>query len=134
MAESNADIVRSWFDEFERTGSIESLIDHIHPDFEGVVPATLSIEPDTYRGPEGARRYIDTFYEIMDEVRFVADEFIEQGDVVIVPAHVVATGKETGIEVEQSAVQVWELRDGKALNVTAYATREEALDALATPD
>jgi ketosteroid isomerase-like protein len=129
MAGEDAELVRAWFEEFATTG-IESVIDHVHPDFEGIVPPTLSIEPDTYRGREGIRRYIDSFYEVMDEIRFVPEEFIEVEDSVVVPMRVVAKGKETGIEVEQFAVQVWTLENGKALRIDAYSTREQALEAL----
>jgi ketosteroid isomerase-like protein len=128
MPSANIETVRGWFEEFETAG-IESVIDHVHPEFEGVVPADLSVEPDTYRGRQGARRYVDSFYEVMDEIRFVPDEFIEVGDRVVVPMRVLAKGKETGIEVEQHAVQVWTLRDGMALRINAYATREDALEA-----
>jgi ketosteroid isomerase-like protein len=132
MPDDNVDIVRGWFEEFERNG-IDAVIDYVHPEFEGVVPATLSVEPDTYRGREGAQRYVDSFNDVMDEIRFVPEEFIAVGDNVVVPMHVVAKGKETGIEVEQHAVQVWTVKDGLALRVEAYATREDALQAAAAP-
>ena len=37
-------------------------------------PANLAAEPDTYRGHEGIRRYFDSFYDVMDEVRFRLNE------------------------------------------------------------
>jgi ketosteroid isomerase-like protein len=128
MPGEDLETVRRWYEEFERSG-IESVIDNVHPEFEGVVPADLSVEPDTYRGREGAQRYVDSFNEVMDEIRFVPDEFIEVGDKVVVPIRVLAKGKETGIEVEQHAVQVWTLKEGMALRIEAYATREDALQA-----
>jgi ketosteroid isomerase-like protein len=131
MPGENVETVRGWYEEFERNG-IEAVIDYVHPEFEGIVPPELSVEPDTYRGREGAQRYVDSFNEVMDEIRFVPEEFIEAHDKVLVPMHVVAKGKETGIEVEQFAVQMWTLRDGMALRVEAYATREDALEAAAS--
>jgi ketosteroid isomerase-like protein len=128
MPGENVETVRGWFEEFERNG-IEAVIGFVHPDFEGVVPADLSVEPDTYRGREGAQRYVDSFNEVMDEIRFVPDDFIDVAGKVVVPMRVVAKGKETGIEVEQHAVQVWTVKDGMALQVKAYATREEAVAA-----
>ncbi len=128
MAGDSVDTVRRWFEEFERRG-IDAVIGYVHPDFEGVVPAALSVEPDTYRGRDGAQRYVDSFNEVMDEIRFVPEEFIGVEDKVVVPMRVVARGKETGIEVEQHAVQVWTVKDGMALRVEAYASRDEALEA-----
>jgi hypothetical protein len=48
------------------------------------------------------------------------------GDRVIVPITLRARGRATGIEVEQSLVQTWELEDGKAIRVEVFATVDEA--------
>ena len=49
---------------------VDGILPFIHPDFEATTPPELAAEPDTYRGHEGVRRYFDSFYEIMDEIRF----------------------------------------------------------------
>jgi ketosteroid isomerase-like protein len=132
MSEENVAAVKAGFDALEH-GDVEELLELIHPEFEFTTPATLSVEPDTYRGEEGVRRYFDSFYEAMDEVRFIPDEFIDAGDRVVVPVHVRARGKETGLEVEQRIFQVWSVRDGKASRVEIFPTLEEAMDATKAP-
>jgi ketosteroid isomerase-like protein len=88
------------------------------------------MEPDTYRGAEGVRRYFESFEDAMEDIRFVTEgEFIDAGDKVVVPFRLAARGKETGIEVEQPAVQVWTLKDGKAVRVEVFASREQAFEA-----
>jgi ketosteroid isomerase-like protein len=66
----------------------------------------------------------------MDEVRFFPLEFIDAGDRVVMPSRVVARSRETGLELEQHVVQVWTIRDGRALSVEAYPTKAEALRAI----
>jgi uncharacterized protein len=133
MSQENVDAVKAGFDALRR-GDVEDLLERIHPEFEFTTPPALSVEPDTYRGEEGVRRYFDSFYEVMDEVQFVPDEFIEAGERVVVPVTLRARGKETGLEVEQRIFQVWSVRDGLASRVEVFATLEEAMDAARRAD
>src|SRR5215216_6281567 len=128
MSEDNVEFVRQGFAALGG-GDVDALMPLIHPDFELTTPASLAAEPDTYRGPEGIRRYFDSFYEAMDRVAFDADEFIPVGGHVVVPITLRARGRTTGIETEQRVVQVWELRDEQAIRVEVYATLDEALAA-----
>jgi ketosteroid isomerase-like protein len=128
MSQENVDAVREGFEALAR-GDVEDLLERIHPEFEFTTPPSLSVEPDTYRGEEGVRRYFDSFYEAMEDVRFIPGEFIDAGSRVVVPVQVKARGKETGLEVEQSVVQVWSVRDGKASGVEVFATLDEAMRA-----
>ncbi len=128
MNETNADLVRERFAPM-REGDVEALLTLIHPDFEVTTPPGLAAEPDTYRGPEGIRRYFDAFYEIMDRVSFEPHDFIGVGERVVVPVTLRARGRTTGIETTQKLVQVWELRDEKAYRIEVYATLEEAMEA-----
>jgi len=128
MNETNADLVRERFAPM-REGDVEALLTLIHPDFEVTTPPWLAAEPDTYRGPEGIRRYFDSFYEIMDRVSFEPHDFIGVGERVVVPVTLRARGRTTGIETTQKLVQVWELRDEKAYRIEVYATLEEAMKA-----
>jgi ketosteroid isomerase-like protein len=128
VSKENLDAVKAGFEALER-GNVDALLELIHPEFEFTTPPGLSVEPDTYRGEEGVRRYFDSFYEVMDEVRFIPDEFIDAGERVVVPVHLRARGKETGLEVEQRLVQVWSVREGKASRVEVFGTLEEAMEA-----
>ena len=128
MTETEADLVRQGFEAL-RDGEVEDLIPLIHPEFELTTPPALAAEPDTYRGPEGQRRYYESFYEAMDRVAFEADDFIPIGDRVVVPSTLRTRGRSTGIETQQRVVQVWQVRDGKAYRVDVYATLTEALAA-----
>ncbi len=90
----------------------------------GVLPDS---EQRPHRGYEGFLNFIANQMEAFSDMWVRPEEFIEVGDLVVIPSKLHATGRSTGIEASQSAVQVWELRDGKALRVDFFSTREQAL-------
>jgi ketosteroid isomerase-like protein len=128
MSSENVEVVRTAMESFNLDG-VEAIADQISPDFETTTPPSLSVEPDTYRGPDGVRRWFDAWEGTMDEVRFDVDELIDAGDRVIAVSRMVARSHTSGIEVEQAVALVWTLRDGRAVRLDPYATREEAVRA-----
>jgi len=128
VSEDDIEVVRAGFEALSERG-VEGLLPLIHPEFEVTTPPGLAAEPDTYRGPEGVRRYFDSFYDAMDEMRFEPTEFREAGGRVIVPVTLTAKGRTTGIEARQELVMAWTLRDGQATRVEVFATVDEALAA-----
>jgi ketosteroid isomerase-like protein len=132
MSRENVETLRRGLEAFRR-GGLEALLDFVDPEFETTTPPELSVEPSTYRGHEGLRRYFGSFYEVMEEVRFEPEELIDAGDRVVMPVRLVARARGTGIEAEQRLVMVWTLREGKAVRVDSYATKPEALAAVGLP-
>jgi ketosteroid isomerase-like protein len=130
VSRENLEIVQRGFEAFNAQG-VEGIIPFIDPDFEATTPPDLASEPDTYRGPDGIRRWFNSFFEVMDEIRWDAREFHEAGDRVVVEFTLRARGKTTGLSFGQEAVMVWTLRDGKAVQVDLYSTLDEALEAAA---
>ncbi len=128
MNETNADLLRRWY-RVMRDGDVDAVMPLVHPEFELVTPPALAAEPDTYRGPDGLRRYFESFYEAMDEVTFEADDFIAVGERVVVPSTLRTRGRSTGIETSQRVVQLWDVKDGKAYRVEVYATLDQAMEA-----
>jgi len=128
VSADDIDVVRAGFEALG-DGGVEALLPFIHREFQMTTPAEFSPEPDTYRGREGIRRYFDSFYDAMDEIRFEPGEFREAGGRVIVPVTLTARGRTTGLEARQELVMAWTLRDGKATRVEVFATLDEALAA-----
>jgi len=128
----NVEIMRRGYEAFAARG-VDGFLEFIHPEFELVTPPGLALEPQTYRGHEGVRRYFDSFYEAVDEIRMEPDDFIPAGDKVIVPFRLTTRGRTSGIEASMHAVQVCQIRDGKAFRFDIYPTVEEALAATEAP-
>jgi ketosteroid isomerase-like protein len=129
MSTENVELVRTTMESFNLDG-VDAITDQISPDFETTTPPSLSVEPDTYRGPQGVRRWFDAWEGTMDEVRFDVDELVDAGDRVVAVSRMVARSHTTGLEVEQAVALVWTLRDGRAVRLDPYATREEAVRAV----
>jgi ketosteroid isomerase-like protein len=133
MASENLAIVKRGFEAFNRDG-VEGILPFVHPDFEATTPPELASEPDTYRGHDGVRRWFDSFYEVMDNIRWEPREFRAVGDRVLVDFTLKARGKSTGLEFGQDAFMVWELRDGQAIGLRLFPTLEEAMTAAGAAD
>jgi ketosteroid isomerase-like protein len=133
MSTENIDALRAALEAFN-SRDIGRILGFLDPDFEVEVPPALSAEPDTYRGHEGARRYFESFWETMDEIRFRPQRFWDAGESVVVAMRLTAKGRHTAIPVEQRFAQVWTFRDGKATRARTYLSEAEALNAAGLGD
>jgi ketosteroid isomerase-like protein len=127
--QEDAEVVREGYEALAQDGVEAFLLQFVHPEFETTTPPSMTVEPDTYRGHDGLRRYFAAFEGIMEDVRFVADDVIDAGGCVIVPGRLEARGAGTGIPVEQRFWQVWWLRDGKGVRLETYPDRDGAFAA-----
>ena len=133
MSDENVEIIRRGFETMQRDGW-QTLFSLIDPEFELTTPPDLAMEPDTYRGEAGLRRYFESFEDAMEGIQIVPEgEFLGAGEKVFVPFRLSARGRETGIEATQHAFQVWTMRAGKGLRVEIFASRERALEAAGLP-
>jgi ketosteroid isomerase-like protein len=61
----NAEFVRRFFEDVNKR-DVDALLARLTPELEMTLPAGMGVEPRTYRGPEGFRRWFDGFSEIME--------------------------------------------------------------------
>ena len=130
MAERDVEIVRRIFDALN-SEDVDLVLSLTHPEFELAVPPALSAEPATYRGQEGMRRYLDSFGEIMEEIRIRGERFVDTASGVLVATSITARGRQTAIPVEQRSAGLWTVCDGQIRRVRVYTSMEEAIEALA---
>ena len=131
MSTQQADLalVGRLFEAFE-TGQIEAVTDLISEDFLLVVPPSMSAEPDSYEGPEGARRYMDAVEGVVDDVRFSADALYPESGCVIALVRVTGRGATSGLPLEMRAASIVRVRDGMVTGIESHpdlATAREAL-------
>lgn len=109
---------------------LDGLLGFIHEDFEMYTPPELAAEPDTYRGPEGVRRWFDSFYEVMDRVGLETFDLVLAGEGRVVGTiRITARGGSTGIEATQETPLLCTVRDGRIVGMGFFPTRDEAMAA-----
>jgi ketosteroid isomerase-like protein len=132
MSESPAAVVRALFERVN-AGAIEEALELLAHDAVFEVPPDASVEPDIYRGREGARRYFDGFDGLIDDIRFDLLGLEEvTDDAVVAESRLSGRGTTTGIQVEQGTFVVLTVRDGLVTWIKPYTDRETALAELRT--
>jgi ketosteroid isomerase-like protein len=110
-------------------GDVDGVLAHIDPEFEWL-PLEDSPAAGPHRGHEEVRRYVEDWLAAFPALRLDVEELSEHGAHVVAVVRGRARGKVSGVELANHFCQVWTLRDGAALRMREYATREQALDAL----
>ena len=105
-------LVREAFEAFARR-DVAALVELTDPEIELFAPtALLANEGRCYRGHEGIGRYLHDVDRVWTRLEIIPEKFREVGN------HVVATGRvrakaRDGLEVDNPAAWVWELRAGR---------------------
>lgn len=126
---SDSDVVRQMLNVLNSEGT-EAALAWFADDFHGVVPPELSAEPDSYDGHDGVRHYFDSFQEIVDDLRFDAEELVDVGPgAVAARGLITGRGRESGIPIEMRVPMLMRLRDGKVIGIAAYPEWDQAVEA-----
>jgi ketosteroid isomerase-like protein len=121
-----ADVLRDAYAAFNR-GDVDVILDLLHPDIEWVPPPT-SLEPQPLRGREAVREYLEPNFFESQTVEPL--ETIEEGDRLLVAAHVRARGRGSGVELDLTAYHVLTIEEGRVVRFEVHVDRAEALGAL----
>ena len=104
------------------------MFQHVAPGF--VLDMSRAVGPGGgIHGLDQARRNFAEFAESWESIRVEPREFIEAGDLVVVPWTVHVRGRD-GIEVVSRPTFVWTIRDGAIERVSMYQERRDALEAV----
>jgi uncharacterized protein len=110
---ANTDILRQGYEAYGR-GDIDGAMENWADDIEWDNPNAQQLPyPGVTRGKDDVRKLLEEFPTYWEQVDVSPDEFIEDGDTVVVLGHVEATGKETGNQVKYPFVHVWRFSGGK---------------------
>jgi ketosteroid isomerase-like protein len=127
MSQENVEIVKAWYDAFNREDWDANFKD-LAPGFE--LDFSRAIGP--WRGvfgPDQARQVAREIRETWESARLEPHEFIEAGDLVVVPWAMHGRGRD-GIELVARFTFVFTIRNGAIERVTMYESRQDALEAL----
>ena len=129
MSFSNVELVRKLFEVYNER-SFEENADLIDPDMKWDMSRVELPDGSSYTGPEEFRDFIEAWEEGFASESMEAQEIIDAGERVVVVVEHRGRGRISGIEVDQHFAMVWTLRDGRAVAMTMYRTRDEALKAV----
>jgi ketosteroid isomerase-like protein len=128
--EENVEVVRAMYVAFEERDR-GALLARLDPDMT-VHDRPHHPEASVYEGQEGFLRFAETDWAAFDEVTYEPQDFVTQGDYVIVPIRQAGRGRGSALGIEESIVNVWKVRDGRCVELRNYSTMDEALEAIAS--
>jgi ketosteroid isomerase-like protein len=127
MSQENVEVVRAIYECWGR-GDFRATADKVAPDFEwkqvhGVV------EPGSHVGAD-ANRALRSIFEVYEDFRVEAEEYLDAGDTIIVVTRAHGTGRGSGLHMDQRLAQAWTVLDGTPVRMEQYPSREDALEAV----
>jgi ketosteroid isomerase-like protein len=126
MASPNIEALKDVYEHWGR-GDWEYIPPFYSPDFEWgwseEFPGLAGVIHDT-RSPNPR---LQTWLSPWEHWHVEVEEYLEQGDTVIVLARYRGRGKGSGVDVDVAGAHVWRMRDGIALRLEVFNTREAAL-------
>jgi ketosteroid isomerase-like protein len=129
MSQENVEIAKRLVGAFNR-GDMDEAFALLDPNVRWTT-ADDEPDPQTYVGHEGVRRLIASLLDIWDEgFTLNAQEFIDLGDVVVVPFTAHVAGRGSGVALEAEETHVFTIHDGKIVRVREYRTKDAALKAV----
>ena len=127
MSRENVEVVRRAHEALN-AGDIDSLVTLCHEDFD-LDMSDRVFNPERYRGHDGIRRFYAEVQGPWERYVWEAEDFRDQGDVIVALVRATGLGRGSGVEVDREVAMIWTLRDGKASELRFYRDREAALEA-----
>jgi ketosteroid isomerase-like protein len=126
MSQQNVEIVEQALDAFSR-GDAEAFIVLTTDDLQWTT-GLGAVEGEVFYGHDGVRTYFARLDSAWDSFRFLADQYRDLGETVVVLGHLLGQGRGGGVPVDSPVGAVWELRAGKIWRLRAYLDHAKALD------
>jgi ketosteroid isomerase-like protein len=127
MSQENVELIRRGHEAFRDSGEA-AIFEYLHTDID-VTPVEELLDTGTFHGHDGFRRFFQTMREAFGDFTWEPQEFLDQGDHVLVATRFVAEGRGSGAPVEALVYNVWTVRRGKAVRVHGYLSRAKAFEA-----
>ena len=128
MAQDNVDVVQGAWDAFGR-GDIDAVLDAIAPSAETRVPQSLPWG-GTYVGPDGFRDFLARLTANFDQFTATPDKVLGADDNHVVVTTNVKGRTKGGATIENRAVWIYQLRDGKISDAETFGDTAQVLEAL----
>lgn len=127
---SNVDTLRAGYEAFGR-GDLDAATQDFADEIRWENPEAPQLpNSGVTTGRDAVKQLFADLGNHWESFSITPDEFIEDGDTVVVLSHSEAQGKETGRSVKLPWVHIWRFSDGKAREVQALTDTALAAEAL----
>jgi uncharacterized protein len=127
MSQENMEVVGKLYEAFAR-GEIDSILAQVDPEIE-FDPSDRLPDEGIHRGREAYRQFLKRTFELWAGFRVEVEELLDVGDAVVALIHTTATGRASGIEVDERVAHVFWLRDATPYRFKVFGERAKALEA-----
>jgi ketosteroid isomerase-like protein len=127
MSEQNVEVVRKVYEALNRRDWDAGFHD-MHPDFE--MTTQREIAAGTRRGRKQVQEFVEEYSAAFDNHIFEPDEFLENGDQVVVLLTRRARPKGGSADIVVRNGHLWTVRDGTILSMKSFPDPEKALEAV----
>ena len=104
-----------------KTGDLQSFLSSYAEDVQWQVPETGNVPfAGKHKGREQLRQFLGEIFQAQDVIELEPQEFIAQGDKVVVLGHFSGRMKTTGREFDFDWVHIYTFRDGKIVSFHEY--------------
>jgi ketosteroid isomerase-like protein len=125
---SNVDALRPVYEEWGRgnwTPRFEVYADGMEWGWSDEFPGLAGVFPDTELRSSRLREWLSPWLDW----RCVAEDFVTNGEFVVVLARYSGVGKESGVHVDTEGAHLWQMRGGRAIRLEVFSSRGRALAA-----
>lgn len=123
MKNSVKEVVDQMFAAFA-DGDIERILATVSADTVWIYHGTQVIPKAQYEGVAGARKFFSGILQHTEVIEFVPEQFIVEGDKVVVLGREHQRVKKSGKELKQKWVQVYTIKDNLITRMEEFATSE----------
>jgi ketosteroid isomerase-like protein len=131
VSQASIEVIRRAIDAFNRR-DLEAIRALHHNDVRMDWSASRGLEAGVYTGLSEVIRFFSTFFDMFDAIRVEAEEFIESGELIVVPNCAHMRGRD-GIETIARSTFLFEVRDGRVASLCLYQETSDALRAVDGP-
>ena len=119
-AREHTRLVEQVYESF-RARDVTSLMNALGPGIEWQLPEMENVPfAGTWRGHDGVGRFLQILTETQEIVEFRPDQFVAQGNTVIVLGHFLMRVKATGRNSHSDWAHVWTIEAGKVTHFREY--------------
>ena len=108
------------------SGDVDGMLERMHPDFEWT-PLEASPVSTVYRGHDQVRSYVEDWLFTFEGLRIELEDPTALADRVLVMVRGQGRGRVSRVQLYNRFCQVWTVRDGTAIAMHEYASRDEGL-------